>query len=54
MNTLATAAPSTASLRWSGHWIGHQPRPRGRNARGFLDWCRTQSRVLPLDVPEDI
>ena len=26
MNLLALTAPSTASLGWSGHWIGDQPR----------------------------
>jgi alpha-L-rhamnosidase len=36
MNTLATAARSTASLRWSGHWIGHEPRVATGTPADFL------------------
>ena len=45
-------APSTASLRWSGHWIGHRAEGRDRNSCGFSDWWRRRSRVLPIDVPD--
>jgi hypothetical protein len=36
MSRLATAAPSTESLRWSGHWIGHRPRPATGTPADFL------------------
>jgi Bacterial alpha-L-rhamnosidase 6 hairpin glycosidase domain/Alpha-L-rhamnosidase N-terminal domain len=36
MNRLTTAARSTGSLRWSGHWIGHQPRPATGTPADFL------------------
>ena len=52
MNTLATAAPSTASLRWSGHWIGHQPRAATGTPADFLTGVDVDSRVLPIDVPD--
>ena len=67
MNTLATAAPSTASLRWSGHWIGHQPRAATGTPADFLtggDAAREFSRsmfrttfdlqVLPAEAPARI
>jgi hypothetical protein len=39
------------ALVWSLDWA---PAEAGdRHASGLLDWCRTQSRVLPLHVPED-
>ena len=49
MNTLATAAPSTASLRWSGHWIGHEPRAATGTPADFLtgaDVAREFSRSM--------
>jgi alpha-L-rhamnosidase len=36
MNTLGLATPSTSSLRWSGHWIGHQPRTATGTPADFL------------------
>ncbi len=36
MDALATEAPSTASLRWSGHWIGHQARTAAGTPADFL------------------
>src|SRR5512132_557634 len=50
MNTLATAASRTASLRWSGHWIGgHQPRAATGTPADFLtggDAAREFSRSM--------
>jgi hypothetical protein len=31
-----TPAPRTESLRWHGHWIGHQPRPATGTPADFL------------------
>ena len=36
MDALATEAPSTASLRWSGHWIGNQARTATGTPADFL------------------
>ena len=36
MDALATEARSTASLRWSGHWIGHQARTATGTPADFL------------------
>ena len=36
MDALATEAPSTASLRWSGHWIGYQARTATGTPADFL------------------
>ena len=36
MYTLATEAGSTGFLRWSGHWIGHQPRAATGTPADFL------------------
>jgi alpha-L-rhamnosidase len=36
MNTSGLATPSTSSLRWSGHWIGHQPRTATGTPADFL------------------
>ena len=36
MNANAAAVASTASLRWSGHWIGHQPRAATGTPADFL------------------
>jgi hypothetical protein len=36
MDTLAAAAPPTASARWSGHWIGHKPRAATGSPADFL------------------
>src|SRR4249920_2403276 len=36
MDARATDAPSTASLRWSGHWIGHQARAATGTPADFL------------------
>ena len=67
MNRLATAAPSTESLRWSGHWIGHQPRPATGTPADFLtgvessrEFSRCMFRrtfdveVLPAEAPTRI
>ena len=67
MNTLATAAPSTASLRWSGHWIGHEPRAATGTPADFLtggdvarEFSRSMFRTtfdlqeLPTDAPARI
>jgi alpha-L-rhamnosidase len=36
MNTPGTATPSTSTLRWLGHWIGHQPRNATGTPADFL------------------
>ena len=67
MNRLATAAGSTESLRWSGHWIGHQPRPEAGTPADFLtgvepsrEFSRCMFRrtfdveVLPAEAPARI
>ena len=67
MNTLPTKASSTGSLRWSGHWIGHQPRSATGTPADFLtggdaarEFSRTMFRatfdlqVLPRDAPARI
>ena len=67
MNTVGTAAPSTASLRWSGHWIGHQPPAATGTPADFLtgveasrEFSRSMFRrtfdvgVVPADVPARI
>jgi hypothetical protein len=67
MNTLATAARSTGSLRWHGHWIGHQPRPATGTPADFLtgvepsrEFSRCMFRrtfdveVLPAEAPARI
>jgi alpha-L-rhamnosidase len=67
MNTVATAAPSTASLRWSGHWIGHQPPAATGTPADFLtgveasrEFSRSMFRrtfdvgVVPAKVPARI
>ena len=67
MNRLATAARSTESLRWSGHWIGHQPRPATGTPADFLtgvepsrEFSRCMFRrtfdveVLPAEAPARI
>ena len=50
MNSLATAASHTASLRWSGHWIGgHQPRAATGTPADFMtggDTAREFSRSM--------
>ena len=36
MSTRVTAAPSAASLRWSGHWIGNRPKTSTGTPADFL------------------
>ena len=62
-----TATQSTASVRWSGHWIGHQPRREAGTPADFLtgvepsrEFSRTTFRrafdieVLPAEAPARI
>jgi alpha-L-rhamnosidase len=62
-----TAAASAESLRWSGHWIGHQPRPATGTPADFLtgaassrEFSRCMFRrtfdveVLPAEAPARI
>ena len=67
MNTLATSAPGAASLRWSGHWIGHQPPAATGTPADFLtgveasrEFSRSMFRrtfdvdVVPANAPARI
>ena len=62
-----TATQSTASVRWSAHWIGHQPRREAGTPADFLtgvepsrEFSRTTFRrafdieVLPAEAPARI
>ena len=62
-----TATQSTASVRWSGHWIGRQPRREAGTPADFLtgvepsrEFSRTTFRrafdieVLPAEAPARI
>jgi len=44
MDTPALATPSAASLRWSGHWIGHQPRTATGTPADFLTGGQSDRR----------